>query len=588
MSNLTKAVIKPIFPSKLSIHSQQTFQIIQKRSYKGCSKFVIRRSLSDTPDEKGRKLRLAIKLIKLLKPLKLIRKLNLKHFFLKGWELNFSKMLYLAKRFSQTPCLDLVDYRRPGSHQRGLFVCWPKFMKRLVKLSYALEEPRAVHWSENLQAGPELPFKRAEPITKFARCQRKLKALSLQFPNMRRGGEEDDLAEYWDFEKYPKSLEKLELQQLNSDSHEVSPSSLTKLQKLKDLRMNFGYCFGLGVFVPFLDLISDASELESLSISGLDFTSVEPQFVCDIPEYLPGLTRLEFGEDVYRDPGHDDSFPLEFSSAKDLKHLILRVHICSVEKFFAITDLLAEMESLVALTLHVHFHILPKDSTITNILLERVSRLPLLQYVSIFTSFGGFSYPEKPIKISSMPLTRLFTNGIPLKEITITLGQHETSSECISSLFEGLALIAPGLVKVTINIGGYNLANRGEIEKVEKFFERLENIQTLNLRSLNIQSLVFFSKAVEIISSLKFLKYFSVGRIAQTAMDSSIAEKIERLLSKNGLKEFYCRVPKSARFSFAEYFTKLIKVKDVEDLEAQNLGLIEFKIFIPKYKHTNW
>jgi len=588
MSTLSKTIVKPIFPSKLSVHSQLTFQTIQKRSYKGCSKFVLRRSLSDTLDEKGRKPRLAIKLIRLFKPVKLIQKLDLKHFLLKGWEVNFSKMVYLAKKFSKTPSLDLIDYRGPGSHQRGLFVCWPKYMKRLEKLSYTLEEPRAVHWSENRQAGPDLPFKKIEPITKFARCQRKIKALRLQFPNMRRGGKEDDLAEYWDFEKYPKSLERLELEQLNSDSHEVSPSSLSKLQNLKDLKINFSYGFDPGVFIPFLNLINDVSQLESLCISGLDFTLVDPEFVCDIPEYLPRLTGLEFGEDVYRDPGHDDNFPLEFSSAKDLRHFTLRVHICSTEKFFAVTDLLAEMENLVALTLYVHFHIVPKDCTMTNILLERVSRLPLLQYVSIFTSFGGFCYPEEPIKISSMPLTRLFTNQVPLKELTIALGQHETSSECISSLFEGLALIAPGLIKVRIDFGECNIINRDDVKKLEKFFERLENIQSLNLRSLNIQSLVFFSKVLEIISSLKFLKYLSVGRIAQTATNSSITEKIEGLLSKSGLKEFYCRVPKSARFTFAEYFTKLVKVKDVEDLEARDLGLVEFKIFIPKYEYTNW
>jgi len=550
--------LKPIISGRMSITNQSDYHTFMKKGCKILSKAMIDKTNSRTSLFGGFDVTVPSRLIKIIKMVKHTRKLDLSKMALSSRSNSFSKMLYFAKKTSQSQIILMNDVKAPEKSSKSLFERWPRYIKRAKTFSYNMIFEGLFFGQRSRPVGPDL-YKYT--FVRFLRYQPRLKNLNIQFSDCMKSL----LKEHWKFERLPLSLEKLSLIAPSFD--EPISCSLAHLKNLKHLEVLFNHQSKSGFIASLLETIPQTSlSLQSLSLSWPGHESAHLYPVLEKMKTLNRLNQLKLNLQLSKSDNLENI--LKPFNDCPISHLGLKISIASEDQLPPIAHLIKKLnKNLVKLKLKVTGQNSFTSVKATEEILRQVDNLLLLKILSV-SIFG------KPIKNHSFPevdpiLNKIFTKPIPLESFRIRLQPFgfSISKQGFPSLLQKLETLTPSLKKLAIDVGEYR-PEKNDFQTILNFLKSVKNIRSLHLQSLSIPIRVIFVEFTDLIYEMPSLQSLALGEIKGNVTKAAFLNLVELILKKRGLKKFDCQVSSTFRASLKK------KQKACPDLDLNEIQKI--------------
>ena len=522
--------IKPTFPKKLAIKTQSQYENFMKRRIKGPSNVELRKVDHRThlvENTRDPPYVWTAKFLKATKNLKYAKKLALSNLTLCFTSYYLPKTLYFAKRMSNSQVIQIHDFKTPEQKYQGTFERFVRYIKRAKSVHYNYTARKALPRDMNQQVGP---VKHNHDFIHLLKYQPHLKDLRIQFLHQ----SQPVTDEYWNFKRYPVSLESLSLNALVHDKPIIS--SLKHLENLKSLELEFYYQAKPEFISSILQsLPALSSHLQSLNLS-LNETETPLVFTAFAGmRTLNNLTQLKL--DLKPHKIHNFETVLASFTECPLNSLELRTIVESEGYLIPIAHFIKKFPNLENLDLEIKCHKPFNSFENAKEILKETDNLLLLKRLAI-------SIASRPGKNQLFPeisplFTKIFAKAIPLNCFKIQLKPMKVSNQSFLQLIQGLDPLGPNLRDLEIDIGEYR-PDKSEFETVLGFVKKLQNIYYLKLGSLSVPLRQFFSEFAEIINDMPNIRILALGEIKGTVTKPACIDIIERIIKKRGLEEFDC------------------------------------------------
>ena len=516
--------IKPIIPRNTFMQTGQSYRMFMKKGYKVLPKLEIDKTHMrydhryNTDDQ-------AAKILKLFKTLKYVPNLNLSKLLLTTRTFYLPRVLYLIKKMSKAHTTFVYDVKMAEENYKGISDVWLRKAPKLKTLGYAFDYRKKLG---SRTINDENTSKNFAAFFHGLKYQSHLKEIYLQVPP----GSGSFSDEFWNFERYPNTLERLSLKQINSYKPLTNNTSLSHLKNLRHLELTFSSQssneFITSVFQS-LPLLS--SHLQSLSLSWPSNFTPDLQGIKALNQVKQLKINLAFNE-------LNDFGPLlgAFSDLS-LSHLSLTAQIKSEELLVPISTFLENFKNLEHLKLQVTNE---QSFTSRNRIQETlgiIDNLSLLKTLSV-SIVARSQENQLPIEFHPV-MAKIFTKPIPLESFKIELRSVSLFHQEFLQLFKSLQLLASNLKKLQIDIGNYN-PTKSEEQTVLDFIKSLKTSRTLRLESLSLPNDKFFIGIVDVLNHLPFLESVAFGEVKEDVTPELFVANVEQILSKRGLQGFEC------------------------------------------------
>jgi len=555
-----RAKMRPQFWKGFRINSAFSRQNLIKKGFKILPKLAIELrvliSFSLT-----RKINEKVNLVKMFKKIKHVKNLDLNQLLLEDRNLYLSAFLYIIKRMSKTLASSVFDYRSSKSNYRGLFTICPKQMKHLKSLQFKF-------FIESVLVPNPLTQKKISKdiklMTDFLKYLQKLENIQILCPLQVFSTNFDKL---WEFEKYPVSIERLALQDINY-SKGIPDTSLTHLKKLKDLEIILLNSASLELMKFVTELICQVSQLEALNIRFVDGFEIDAS-VCEAIKSLTGLKKAKFQLSLL---DYENNLKiLESLEECPLESLNLKIFFRSNKCISLITNLLKKKKDhLGTLKLQLLSTDTFEGSENMNELVQAIEDLFQLTSLYFLAKPNKFSASKARILTGNNAIfSKILLKDIPIRKFRLSLYQPDVPKEELFALVESLKKVSLTLQKLEIHIGRYKPKDTAEIETILEFIRSLKNVQSLKLASIDVLETQFLSRLIDVVYSLKSLRSLSFGEVSGDITPSVFVKGVEKILSKKGLEKFDCYSSIRFQRSYiedAEGFTRI----DLKEIRKKN------------------
>jgi len=533
-------------PSKITLNCSFSYHSFRKKGFRISPRLEI--NFSDTILAKyaNKSASHIAKILKAFKTLKYISELDLSQMVLLPRSFYLSKVLYLAKRMSNSHIILINDLKRTEDEYKGVIESCAKYIRKAKSFDYCFGL-----WQMRL--GPQLDPLNASKngwrfISLLNRHQPSLKELTIRFssPFLSQG--------FWKFEKYPHTLEKLSLISPTFDN--AITSSLAHLKNLKCFEIDFHPQTKIEFAISLLQLLPPiASQLKSLTLNlpGNQLLHRCPA-LAELNNNLTKLTQLKLQLNCSK----FNSFYSTFKAFKGcpLKHLTLIAIVESEEQLGSFAKFIKIFESLKCLKLILICQNVFAHSENTQEILRQIDNLSLLETLSVSIisqeNKNNPKYPELPLTFN-----KIFTKSVPLKVFKIQVEPlNKMPKQDFFQLINGLAPHASTLIKLRVNVGQYK-PDKSEFQTVLDFIQSLKNIRSLELDCLAVPLRKFFSDIADIIYQMPDLRNLILGEVKGTVTKQSFVEIVKRILKKRGLKKFDCHTSHEFYYSLASVDSKI-------------------------------
>jgi len=564
--------IKKIIPRKLFIQTKYNYQNFRKKGYKVLSKVEIDKEDNRYSNSRGPTLHIeSIKLLKLFKALKYVPKLDLSKLKLCDRASYLSKVLYFVKRNSKAKNIKVHDIKMANENYKGVSEVWAKYSQAVQVLGYSFDY-RMLLGSRHVQ--DEDTPKNFSAFIRLLKYQPCVKDLTFQFP----AGHSSLGKGFYEFEKYPETLERLSLKEV--DCGYLEASSLNHLKNLKHLEIEFNKTSTGNLFAHAFELIpKTSSHLQSLSLSWPEN---------NIPFVSSGLHQkrdLNYLQKLKLDLNLTDSFEFEEISKTfekcPLKHLTLLLQVESQKQLYSLPDFLKGFKCLQYLKLKIHCKAAFDNMKMLQGLFREIDLLPLLKKLSISLTSNA-KEEDQLLQEQDQIFTKIFTKTVPLVSFKIELRAISLSHQGFLNLIKSLDPLKTTLNKLRIDVGRVDL-DAAEFEMVSDFLKELKNIRCLRFESLNIPDKQFFQDLTHVISQMKYLRTLTIGQIQEKVPEEAIISIVKNILEKNGLRKFDC----SVSHKFEDILGKIL----LAEVKKRNPSLIKtpkIPIFASVYDNNKW
>ena len=194
-------------------------------------------------------------------------------------------------------------------------------------------------------------------------------------------------------------------------------------------------------------------------------------------------------------------------------------------------------------------------------LLREVDNLQDLRYLDLNIGTQE-SKPMIPQEEFRPVLQKIFTKAIPLEVFGLQLNRVKISNKAFVDLLEALHPIAGNLRKLKLGIGELDL-EKEEILRALEFIGRLDQVRSLKLKMLKIESKRLFMEFIEKVLAFRYLRSLDMGSIGKGVSMMGYIRGIEKMLEKRGIVKCLCGVTVELKRELEQG----VKEKEVVDLE---------------------
>jgi len=309
-----------------------------------------------------------------------------------------------------------------------------------------------------------------------------------------------------------------------------------------------------------------------------------------LPELCPGLQNLSLCSSLLpkiKAFQHLKNLKVHFSSMKtdkfiDLFHNLAQCSLIGLDLKFGIqegaqlrqvTQLLERQRKLQSLKLQINCEKRFSDLGYYRIVFKAIDELLHLRNLSISItpkrkkSFFSFSALH-PV------FTKIFTKPIPLESFKLHIEYFSITNQEFLDILKSLQPAAPTLKKLRIDIGTTKLKKK-EMQGLSDFLESLQNIHSLELKSLVLSSEFLLKNFTDLVCNFPSLRSLALKEINAESQKQIFAESIQEIFQKRGLEKFHSSISEN----LGHLLEQSLQPTTIKILRKINPSLVEVSFF---------
>ena len=463
------------------------------------------------------------KLLKALKLLKPVQKVDLSRFAVLNSQKCHTVILSALKSVSKVPAIqlekhDTLHQTGTNAHTKGI-----KLLPNLRNLVYQLillDTPEVEDQQANRMKNP----------LRYLKCCPKIQSLTVDV-----SGEYEGFLKVFQFHKYPTSLKHLFLDVLldrHDDQNFVIP--FQRFKELESVYLIFNQTLCHNFVIRNIEELSKVPNLQKLVLQfeGKIFPAIHPMLK-KIAE-RKALKKLAL---TCIDHYPDEEGLQALQGFDQLTHFKISAFVTNSQELRQITQSIQNMATLEYLNIGINNRTQINAGYELQIMCQHINNFHSLRYLRLFVNDVSRGY----VLPSIVPhLRQTLTKAVPLESLNISCNQLNPTQTLadLADLFQGSTA---SLHTLELYFGIYSPGKQAQ-ETIIHLLQSLHNLRVFSLRGHVINSKSYFEKITNAIHQLKDLRELTFGKMEEETVNPSV---LQDLLSKRGLNSFVCKVPET-------------------------------------------
>ena len=548
--------LKPIPPYDYKIDSLETFKHLSQRQFRVFEKITVNFPTDQLPLILNPESKMQTQFAKLAKKIKFLRTSNLKDYQLRPELTKYSHQRYLAKQFSRVQNLAIsniaptwtTSIKESGHDVRS----WLKYVKQLAQFSFYSCD-RYNSFSRKISL----------PALKNLKYQKKIQVLKIQLPS---SDTLDNESKFW------KLCSRKSLKTLAIDGGHFSNDAAPQISKIKDLTsisFKFNNLHNDSYLVSAIKLTTQLHHLQELNLvfDQYDLPTAESSDYTLLSK-LKELKRVNFkffrGEGSYAPRAKGFAGYLKAIEKLPLTHLGLGISITNDKQLTSVSEILKTMNKLQSFVLNIvsDYTFQENGGELKNIVWG-IGKSRKIQSLDLTFKTGVRVFQRETFSDAFVEKILSVIGGLKHLENFKIFSNQFDSNKIFLGLLQVLSRNAMMFKTISIDMRNYSLPTESKFVETVELLQKFKEIRTLKLYSLCLKSREELVKLGEGIKTLKKLTDFSFGKINKKLEKTQIAEGVEAVLSKSGLRSFDWKVSK-----------KLMDRYHTREMSADEIALI--------------